>query len=467
MSSHAIVIGAGIGGILTARVLRDYFDQVTVIERDRLPDAPQTRPGVPQGRHAHALLAQGQQIMEALFPGLADDFVAMGAPRMVWGQDTATLTPGGWVRRFDSGIVTNVCSRVGLEWHLRRRLLMYDNVQILQERTVQRLLTTPDQQTITGVKIESKHTRHTEDLYADLVLDASGRSSRTPQWLQELGYEPPAETIVNAHLGYATRWYAAPTHFEPDWKVLTISVRPETGLLRGGGIFQVEGGHWLAILAGTNRDYPPTDEAGFLDFARSLPTPVLYEAIKDAEPVSPVYGYRRTENRWLHYEKLARLPERLVITADAFCGFNPIYGQGMTVAALDAQALDALLRERGTAQLDGFGRESHRRLAKAVENAWLMSTGEDLRYPATEGQRPGWPTRLIQRYLDRLIRTLPRDEAAALAFMQAMNLTVAPAELLRPRIVWRVLVGSLTNQRDDTLNAPVNRPRVPLPAVMD
>ncbi|MBZ0296922.1 MAG: hypothetical protein K8L99_30455 [Anaerolineae bacterium] len=303
-------------------------------------------------------------------------------------------------------------------------------------------------------RIEDRNRHEVEIIEGDLIVDATGRTSRTPEWLVEMGYEAPQETVVNAYLGYATRWYQVPPGFEADWKVMTITSRPETGLLRGGGIFRVEGDRLLAILAGSNKDYPPTEEAGFLEFARSLPTQAFYEAIRDAEPISPIYGYRKTENRHRHYERLARFPERLVVTGDAYCGFNPIYGQGMTVAALDAQALDQLLREQGTADLSGFGAKAHQRFAGAVENAWLMATGEDLRYPCTEGERPGMMARFIQLYMDRLIRALPSDETAALAFMQAMNLTRAPAELFRPRIIWNVLKDTFSKAPDENLNAP-------------
>ena len=462
MTTHAVVIGASMAGLLAARVLRDHFDHVTIIERDKLPDGPEFRAGVPQARHAHALLSQGQQIMEALFPQLKDDFVAMGAPSMRWGMETATMTPGGWVKRFDTGITTNVCTRVGLEWAIRRRLSAYDNVIFLQERQITQLLTTADHSQVTGVRVADRHGDQIQELSADLVIDTSGRGSKTPEWLVELGYAAPKQSVVNAHLGYATRWYNMPPNVDVDWKVLLVNARPKQGLKRAGAIFQVEGDRWLAILAGTNYDYPPTDETEFMEFAKTLASSKVYEALQHAEPISPVYGYRRTENVRHHYEHLTRFPERLVVMGDAFCAFNPIYGQGMTVAALDAQTLDTLLKER-QGNLTGLPQAAHQRLAQTVENAWLMATGEDLRYPETEGPRPGWMDRVVQRYLDLVMRALPRDEAAALAFMHAMNLTKAPAELLHPRILWRVLLDSLVGKPDDHLNAPTLRVReVPL-----
>lgn len=453
--SHAIIIGGSMAGLMAARVLSEHFDRVTLIDRDTLPDKPDFRNGTPQARHLHALLAQGQQIMEEFFPGLADDFVTMGAPRIVWGRDTATLTPGGWIKRFDSGFESNLVTRVNLEWHVRQHLAAFKNTRFLTRTDVQSLAASDDRKTIIGIVVQSRDDKATQTLYGDLIVDTSGRESKTPEWLQQFGYDTPEETIINAYLGYATRWYEMPADFNHDWKSLTLAARPNEGILRGGGIFQVEGNRWVTTLLGMSHDYPPTDEEGFLEFARSLPSPALYEAIKDATPVSPIYGYRRTENRWRHYERLARFPERLIVMGDAFCSFNPIYGQGMTVAALEAHELGEMLKQQGAHDLAGFGIRFQKRLPKVVENAWLMATGEDLRYPATEGKRPGRFARFVQQYLDHVLTILPYDNHAALTFMQAMNLTKPPTALLSPRILLTVLRYHLLGfDKDSQANAP-------------
>jgi 2-polyprenyl-6-methoxyphenol hydroxylase-like FAD-dependent oxidoreductase len=444
-------------GLVAARVLSERFERVTIIERDKLPDGAEFRGGVPQARHAHALLAQGQRILEALFPDLQTNFAEVGAPRMVWGIDTATFTAGGWAKRFDTGITTNVITRVALEWYARRHLQKLPNVHFVEEAEVERLLTTPDKTRVTGVEFRTRRVQTAQTLTADLIVDTSGRKSKAPEWLQTLGYDAPEETHVNSYLGYATRWYEAqPGH---DWTVIAVQAWQTAAGIRGGGIFKVEGNRWLVTLAGMNKDYPPTDPDGFLEFARSFATATVYEAIKDAKPLSPVYGYRYDGSRIRHYERLTRRPENFIVMGDAACSFNPIYGQGMTVAALEALELKQLLEQYAGRDLSGFAGKFQRRLSKATQNAWLMATGEDLRFPGTEGDRPNALARFIQRYMDRLVLTLPYDETVTLAFLEAMNLTRSPAALLAPRIALRVLWHSLFSKpTGDSANAPKQMP---------
>lgn len=439
MTTQAIVIGSSMTGMLTARVLSDHFEQVTVIERDRLPNGAELRSGVPQGRHLHILLAHGFEIMEDLFPGLSDELGAAGVPQMRWGLDTINRTSGGWLSRFDSGIVTRAPSRALLDWTIRQRLLQNPRITFLEERQVTGLTTTPDNSRVTGVRLKKRGTDEAETLTADLVVDCSGRESHAPEWLKSLGYDAPPETHVNAFLGYATRWYERPAHTTVDWKLVVIGAKPPH-IPRGGGILEVEGGRWVVTIAGINKDYPPTDEQGFLEFARSLADPTVYEAIKDAKPISGITGYQRTENRWRHYERLSRLPGHFVVLGDATCAFNPIYGQGLTVGAMSAKALDASLRESD--DLMGLPPRFQKRLAGLIKNVWLMATGEDLRYPGTEGKRPNLFARMTQKYLERVLRTMPTSTDLTLAFIEVMNLRQPPTILFHPKHVLTVLRGA-------------------------
>jgi 2-polyprenyl-6-methoxyphenol hydroxylase-like FAD-dependent oxidoreductase len=433
---HALVIGGSMAGLLAARALSDHFEQVTILERDQLPDSADFRSGVPQGRHLHALLAEGQRVLESFFPGFTADLTAMGAPTMQWGRETASLTPGGWLKRIDTSITTNVATRVGLEWLTRKHVAALPNVIFIQEVEVDGLLASEGQ--VIGVRLRDRRDQSTRTMQADFVVDASGRKSKAPEWLVTLGYSAPEETIVNSFVGYATRWYEADRDF--DWVSLVINARPKENLKRGGGIIRVEGNRWLVTLAGVNKDYPPNDEVGFLEYARTLASPVLYEIIKNAKPISPVYGFRYDGSRRRHFERLTRRPENFIVIGDAACSFNPIYGQGMTSAALSAEALATLLRQyQGRDNLNGLAAQFQRALFNVSERAWLMATGEDLRYPGTEGKRPNAMERFVQRYIDRLLTLLPHDDTIALAFMEAMNLSKPPAALLRPSIALRVL----------------------------
>ncbi|NWG16128.1 MAG: FAD-dependent monooxygenase [Chloroflexi bacterium] len=440
----AIVIGGSLVGLMAARVLADYFEQVTIIERDRFPAGPEPRAGVPQARHLHVLLARGNQIMQRLFPGLDAELDAAGVSRVELGYDTAIYTRGGWGPRFHSGIFTRSISRALLEHTVRARLLAYGRVSILEGWQADGLIAHPDGLRVTGVTIQARGgSAETRTLDAALVVDASGRASRAPEWLQSLGYDAPQETIINAFLGYASRWYEKPAGFATFWKDLLIASLPPYNA-RGGGLWEVEDGRWVVTLAGANRDYPPTDEAGFMDFARSLPVPDLYDAIRQARPLGEIYGYRRTENRWRHYERLSRWPEGFAVLGDAACGFNPIYGQGMTVGALQVEMLESCLR---TGDLPGVGWRFQKGMRAAVQAAWLMATGEDFRYPATEGGRPDLASRLVQRYVDRFQVLLADDTKMARAFLEVTNLMQPPESLFRPAFAWRVLRGGSLDGR--------------------
>lgn len=446
-TSRAIVIGGSMAGLITARILSEYFDQVTIIERDTLPDNPQHRNGVPQAHHLHTLLAHGQHLLNGLFPALDADLEAVGSPRVRWGLDTASLLLGGWIKRFDSGIRSNLVSRVTLEWIVRNRVNDLPNVNVITNSQVDQLLTSPDQSTVIGVHITSRTDKSQANEYADLIVDASGRSSKAPAWLESTGYQAPQETLIDAQLGYATRWYQFPQPSPYEWKTMLVQTRPAEKLYRGGGMFVVEDNRLVLTLIGANKDYPPTDAEGFLKFAKSLKSPIIYDIIKDLEPISPIYGYRQMENRYRHYEKLSRLPENFIVIGDAACAFNPVYGQGMTAAAIEAIELGKLLSQTDLHNLQGFSRKFQKRLAKSVQGAWIMATGEDLRYPDVIGANTTLLDRITHRYIDRFMEHMSDDEMLATAFFLAMNLAVSPAHLMHPKYLLRLLRHKLSRQR--------------------
>ncbi len=442
-TGHAIVIGGSMAGLLAARVLTDHFDRVTLVERDRFPEGPSPRKGVPQARHLHALLVRGRMILEQLFPGLEAELVAAGAIKMDVSADFRWLSPVGWGPRFQSGVVTISCSRDLLEWNVRRRLAVSDRVRLIEERGVIGLLPNADRTGVIGVRtLPRGHAGdkpgETEDLHADLIVDASGRGSHAPQWLAALDYPTPRETAINSYLGYASRIYAPPANFQADWKALLLQTKPPN-MARAGGLLPLEGKRWMVTLGGAARDYPPTDEAGFLEFARSLRSPILYESIQGAEPLSPIYGYRRTENRLRHYEAMARWPERFVVLGDAACVFNPIYGQGMTTAAMAALTLNRCLKEsRSDGGLGRLARRYQQQLARTNADAWLMATGEDFRYPTTEGGHRDWTTRLMHRYMDEVLLLAAERADVYATFVKVLHLVKPPAALFRPGILARV-----------------------------
>lgn len=451
---RAVVIGGGFAGLLAARVLADHFDHVIIVERDRLADQPSPRKGVPQARHLHVLLARGRLILEKLFPGLIAELVARGAPLADMAADLAWLTPGGWGYRCDSGISIIGCSRDLLDWSVRQRLLSFPSVTFFDECEVTGLSTDPEGTWVDGVKVRERTQDNREALLrCNLVVEATGRGSRLPEWLAQLGFEPPRETIVNAFLGYTSRVYRRHPALKNCQGVYVQPAPPDD--TRGGALFPIEGDRWILTLAGYGRDYPPADEAGFLEFARSLRTSLIYAAIKDAEPVSPIFSYRATENRLRHFERMPARPEGFVALGDAACAFNPVYAQGITMSALAASILDECLRKyvsrRPGGDFKGFGQRFQERLAKTNKAPWMLATSEDFRVRGCEGKRPGGLSRVIQRYFDTVVQLSTETPEARRAVLEVFNMLKPPISLLHPGILLQVALHSLT------LRWPVSR----------
>lgn len=438
--NHAVVIGGSMAGLLAARVLTNHFSRVTVVERDRFPEHPQSRPGVPQSNHVHVLLSKGKQILDQLFPGLVGDLEIAGALETDWAAEFPWYNMFGWLPRFHSHLKSCLCSRHLLEWMIRRKLTNYDGLQFLECTQVTDLLSNASNSRVTGVRLKSNSQE--QDLTADLVVDASGRNSSLPKWLTALGYQSPQETVINSFLGYSSRWYQCPDGFQADWKVLAVASKPPNDR-RGGVIYSVENNCWVTTLWGVNKDYPPTNETDFLAFARSLRTPVIYKLIKEAQPISPIYSYRRTENRLRHYEKLSRLPDGIVAVGDAVCCFNPVYGQGMTVGALGAITLDQCLQNHPS--LNGLTKRFQKQLAQVNSAPWLMATGEDFRWEETEGGKPDLMTRLMQQYLDRVLLLSVDHPEVYQKFLEVMQLTQPPTILFQPDVMAKILGQIIKN----------------------
>jgi 2-polyprenyl-6-methoxyphenol hydroxylase-like FAD-dependent oxidoreductase len=447
---HAVVVGGSLVGMLAARVLSDHFDSVTLLERDCFPEAPAARKGLPQGRHVHGLLERGRRVMEHFFPGFTDELVHEGATAMDFTQDVAWMSPYGWFARFPGDILMLACTRDLIDWCVRRRVAALPNVFICQGVAVSGLIRGPrEEDRVTGVRVRSRIVDARMDLdavelRANLVVVADGRNSHLPEWLAKLGYRPPEEAVVNSFQGYASRLYRPPAQFESDWKSLYVQQAPPDDP-RGGLISPVEGGRWLVSLVGGDGDYPPTDKAGFLSFARSLRSPMLYEAIAEAEPLTEIAGQRGTENRLRHYDRPGQLPDGVVVLGDAVCAFNPVYGQGMTAAALRAEVLDRFLQEESHFRGAGNGQVFQQRLVRAIAAAWQLSSGADNQFRSTEGPPQGWMARLTARYLARVMRASTRRPWMRRRLTEVLHLVRSPSELLDPgvlmRLVWDRLMG--------------------------
>lgn len=453
----ALVIGGSMAGMLAARVLTDRFERVTVVERDRFPEGPAPRKGVPQARHVHALLKRGRITLERLFPGIGDELVAAGAPTLDMANDIAWLNPAGWGVRFPSDLAFVSFSRDLLDWHVRRRLATYNGgVRFLEGYDVTGLIPDAAGSGVAGAHVRPRNRPGSkEELRADLVVDATGRGSRAPEWLEALGYPRPEETMIDAHLGDASRVYRRPPGFRADWKMAFVQAAPPD-VTRGALLLPIEGDRWMLTLAGRGRDYPPTDEAGFMEFASSLRSPIIREAIEDAEPLSPIHGFRQTANRRRHYEKLPRQPHNFLVTGDAACAFNPVYAQGITTAALGAEALEACLSEQHqhhpSGDLIGLAGRFQKKLAGINKAPWTLATGEDFRVRGVEGGKPNAMNRLMHRYMDRVLELSTKDAGVRLTLLEVFNLLKPPTVILGPAIAVRVLRRAI-----------VRRPRAAVP----
>jgi 2-polyprenyl-6-methoxyphenol hydroxylase-like FAD-dependent oxidoreductase len=431
---RAVVLGGSLAGLLTARALSETYRDVVVVERDDLGTGVTSEPrrGVPQGRHAHGLLASGLRAIETLFPGTTDDVAAAGVPVGDVCGNMRMCPNGRRLRQVAIGLAGLAPSRPLLESYVRSRVAAIPNVELRTGTDIVGLVATPDGDRVTGARIHPRaSSRNEATLDADLVIDATGRGSRTPRWLGELGYDPPAEERLDVNLTYTTRNYRiAPDALDGD---LVILIGPTLRHPRGG-VIQI-GEHNLAIvtLFGILGDQAPTDDEGFLAFAKTLPLPYLYEAIQDAEPIDQPVLIRFPGSVRHRYDRLRRFPAGLLVVGDAVCSFNPMYGQGMSVSAVEA----VLLRDHLAS-----GEPSWRRFFAAIKPVidvpWQISVGADKSFPDVPGERSTMD-RFMNRYIARLHAAAERDATVSTTFVRVSNLIAPMPMLLRPDIVLRVL----------------------------
>jgi 2-polyprenyl-6-methoxyphenol hydroxylase-like FAD-dependent oxidoreductase len=437
----AIVIGGSIAGLLSARVLSEYFTSVVIVERDYLPLQPEKRQGVPQSVQPHVLFARGYRILSELFPGIGSQLTAANALAIDWVQEFHFFSKGNWSLNPNtpSEVTSFTCSRPLLEWAIRKRLRELPNIEFVEECRVLGLVGNSSKAQITGVKLQTAGC-DVEELFADLVVDASGRGSNAPLWLENLGFAKPQDTVINPFLGYATRRYKQPENFTSDWKVMLVSQQAPNNK-RLGYLAKIENGEWIATLGGYGCDFPPLDDKGFLEFASSLASPQFYEAIKDAEPVSPIYAHRATANRLRHYEKI-KMPQGFVALGDAVCALCPVYGQGMTVSALSAMVLKNWLHDDSKSITSRF----QKRLAKSNALHWMMATQQDSQFPTTSGveregdkKKPNFVESLFAWYNQKAMSTMHYDPSLHTLFMEIAHLLKSPLALYHPQVIFRVL----------------------------
>lgn len=435
-AGRAVVLGGSMAGLLAARVLADTYRDVVVVDRDDLSPGAEARRGVPQGRHVHGLLARGQQILDELFPGFTDEAVAAGIPtgdlgELRWYFNGRRLSPA------TTGLVCVSATRPVLEGRVRERVAALENVTFLDRHDIVGLVTDDARTTVTGVRVQGQEPGDGErELQARLVVDTSGRGSRTPLWLEELGYERPEEERIKIDLSYTTRRFRL-----PDPSVLNgdLSINPVSSPShrRGAFLSRIEDGLVAVSLTGVLGDSAPAGLEEYLAWTKTLPVSDIYDVLQDAEPVGDGAVFRYPASVRRHYERLRRLPAGLLVMGDAACSFNPVYGQGMTVAALEAKVLAEHLRRGPSPQPPAFQRD----ISGVIDVPWDFSAGADLGYPEVEGVRNA-KVRTGGAYMARLHAAAVHDGRVTGTFMRVAGLVEPPQALMSPRMMYRVLMGS-------------------------
>jgi len=435
MLRKAVIIGGSIAGLLTARVLSNYFKDVLIVEKDNLDNNSHIRSGTPQANHIHILLVRGKEILEQFFPDLENELLKKGANKIDFLNDGRYLLPSGWAKRFKSGVITFTQTRALLEQTIRETLKKNSRVEIQESSITSFELEKPNKINLVNSKGEK--------IKADLIVDCSGRNTKTPTWLYDIGYPKPKEQRVDSFVGYATRRYLPPKNFDKNWKMLVILNKP-TSNPRAGIIYPIEGGKWLVGLSGIGKTYPPVDEKGFLEFTKNLESKELYDSLKNATPDSEISGYQIQGSRKYLYEKVSSWPENLIVIGDAVSVFNPFYGQGITSAALGCKILDDVLQNH---RLDAkFAQNFQSRVAKTISLPWILGTSEDLRWPTTMGKRPNIVTRIIQNHAQKVLLLGPKSKLATKSFLQMMHMIKSPLVLFHPLILVQLMVNSHNDQ---------------------
>jgi len=438
IARQVLVLGAGMGGLTAARALADHFEHVVVLERDALPEHPEDRPGVPQGRHVHALLAGGQHALCELFPGFDRDLVAMGAVPIRAGLDLRVERPGydPFPQR-DLGFDSYAQSRAQLEFGVRRRVRAHPGIELRQQCRVQEVLTRPDGRAVTGARYTTPDGR-IETIAADLTVDATGRGAPTLDVLKSIGRPLPAETRIGVDVAYSTAVFAIPEDAPQDWKGVFCFPQPPSS--RGSLLMPMEGNRWIITLGGRHGERPPGDIDGFIAYAKGLRTPTTYDAIRPAKALGDVVRYGFPESGYRHYARLEAFPKGLLPMGDAVCRFNPVYGQGMSVAAQEACALRRFLSvHAGEGDLlDGLARTFFAEADALIATPWAQAAIPDFIHPDTRGERPANFEETL-KFAAALTKLMARDPAVHKLVAEVQNLLKPRSVYFEPDLMQRVM----------------------------
>ncbi len=438
-SRNAIVIGGSMAGLCAARVLSEFYDEVTVLDRDAYPAGAHERPGVPQSRHVHALLMRGRIELDRLFPGFESTMLEHGAIEINFARDFAALRPDGWSERRSNKLTTLFASRVLIEETVRGLLRKIPNVKLIERVEAVGFETARDPALrVTGVKASPRDGASAFIASGDLIVDASGRTTKCPSWIQALGLPMPEETVVDSHTGYASRWYNVfPERRPKDWWWKGVWIDPVDGEFPMAGVlFPVEGNRMIVTMAGVGGHYPPSDEQEFTAALAKLRSPIIANEVAIAEPLSKVYSYRQMANRWRHYDKWGARLDGFIALGDSSCAFNPVYGQGMTSGALSALLLRDCITKNGVGNPQ-LAREFFKAQARFQSEPWGLATGADFRIAGTEGRRP-FISRLVEPIMGRMFEVQTDDPEIGERLGEVINMMRPPSALFEMSLLARI-----------------------------
>ena len=438
---RAVVLGGGMAGLLAARVLSDAYNQVIVVDRDELTGTATARNGVPHGRHAHCLVARGQQILEELLPGTTQAMSDAGVTLGDFNAQIQWYFNGRKLAASDSGLICVSSGRPILEQHIRTRVQAIPGITFREGHDIAGLDTTPDNTQVTGARIQRREQgSDPEVIAADLVIDITGRGSRMPAWLTELGYPAPPEDRIKVDLAYTTRHYRL-KNGNPFTTDIAINQAGTPACPRGVFCYLLPDGKTVELsLTGVLGDHPPTDPDGFDQYVQSLPLPIHYQFIQDWEPIDDPVRFKFPASTWRHYETLTRFPRGLLVMGDAVCSFNPVYAQGMTVAGMEALTLQQHLQAPGPLNALAFFTD----IASQIAGPWQFSAIADLGYPGVEGERTD-QIKLVNQYIPAVLAAATTDPVVCDAFLRVAGLVADPMSLMQPDIAKRV--GRAMQQR--------------------
>jgi 2-polyprenyl-6-methoxyphenol hydroxylase-like FAD-dependent oxidoreductase len=434
---HAIVVGAGMGGLTAASAVSAYFERVTVLDRDALPEKPEWRPGTPQARHTHVLLDGGQKALSELLPQVEQDIERAGAVKVLAGLDIMLERPGfdPFPQR-DLGFETFSMSRPILEFTVRRRLEQEGNITLRSRCRVGELISAPGRKNVVAVRCENAEGR-VETIPADLVVDASGRAVLTLAYLESIGVAKPDETQIGIDQAYSTSIFEIPTLAPRSWKaILHLPTPPHSS--RGAFIFPIEHNRWIVTLGGNHGDAPPGDIDDFMAFAKALRTATVYNAITSARRSGEIARFTLTASVRRHFDRLEQFPSGLIPIADSLCGFNPVFGQGMSVAWQEACLLSRLLASRNGIPdpLESLATAFFAEVQSLLEAPWATAVS-DFAYPKTRGDRPQDLAKRLQ-YAGALTRLAAEDASVHKIVVEVTNLLRPQSALSESPLAARV-----------------------------